>query len=404
MEKCMIFIALGAMLVACHSKPKTTTTAQETTTPNLRVLPLPAEYDTVRIAAQKDSLKQYEHHEWMQYGCYRVWQGDTYEYGIINAKGKLIVPLKYSYIDDFIDGLAVVSTGNSDMEFGFSDGRSGAVNPEGKWIIPMQFDGLSGSAHRVLMANIEEWTGLLDLEGKEVLPIEYESLYSYNERGFFLANKFDKWGLVDSTGWWHIPLEYTSLRPSAEWTDVDEKGWFAACKLGKCGFIDSANQIKMPFEYEDITFGFSERDWAIVKQKGKYGMIDRNAKPHIPFEYDNLKPFFEGYAAAKLNDKWGIIDKTNRQIVPFIYDLVGDYGDGLFAVNQGGEENENSERGIDSPITVGGKWGYADLTGKLVIPLQFDGAEPFNDGQASVSLKDNYQTIDKTGNCIKDCK
>lgn len=403
MHRYILLMGLGLSLGACYSKNSDAKTQNART--GERRLPLPAQFDTVRLPAQKDSLKKYDHHELMQYGCYRVWQGDTYQYGVIDAKGKLILPLMYGYVDDFVDGLAVVATNSNEMEMGGSeDSRSGAINPEGKWVIPMQFDGLSSSPFGVVIANIEEWSGLLNLEGKEVLPIEYESLYSYNEKGFFIANKFDKWGVVDSSGIWHIPLEYTHLKPSAEWITPDGEGWFAACKLEKWGFIDSTNQIKIPFQYEDIKFGFNERDWAVVKQKGRYGMIDRNAKPQIPFEYENLKPFFEGYAAAKLKGKWGIIDKKNKQIVPFIYDLVGDFGDGFFAVNQGGAEDEYAEYSIEAPITFGGKWGYVDVTGKLTIPLQFDGAEPFSNGRASVYINDNYQTIDKKGNCIKDCK
>ena len=36
---------------------------------------------------------------------------------------------------------------------------------------------------------------------------------------------------------------------------------------------------------------------------------------------------------------------------------------------------------------IGGKDGYIDKTGKLVIPAQFDDAKPFSEGLAAVGFK-----------------
>lgn len=40
------------------------------------------------------------------------------------------------------------------------------------------------------------------------------------------------------------------------------------------------------------------------------------------------------------------------------------------------------------PVSVDGKWGYADSTGKVVIAAQFDAAQPFTDGLARVGVVD----------------
>lgn len=48
-------------------------------------------------------------------------------------------------------------------------------------------------------------------------------------------------------------------------------------------------------------------------------------------------------------------------------------------------------------VRVDGKWGYADRTGKLVIPAQFTWANDFSEGLARVSLDKKVGFINKTG-------
>ena len=45
----------------------------------------------------------------------------------------------------------------------------------------------------------------------------------------------------------------------------------------------------------------------------------------------------------------------------------------------------------------GGKCGYVDKSGKLVIPARFDDADSFSDGLAAVSIDGKYGYIDKAG-------
>jgi hypothetical protein len=48
----------------------------------------------------------------------------------------------------------------------------------------------------------------------------------------------------------------------------------------------------------------------------------------------------------------------------------------------------------------GGPWGYIDKTGKVIVPLQFDWAEPFSEGLAAVSLNKKFGYIDNTGRFV----
>lgn len=52
------------------------------------------------------------------------------------------------------------------------------------------------------------------------------------------------------------------------------------------------------------------------------------------------------------------------------------------------------------PYRLYTKWGYADMTGKLVIPAKYDRASRYNEKCAVVMLKGKFGLIDSTGKLL----
>src|ERR1019366_5209202 len=73
---------------------------------------------------------------------------------------------------------------------------------------------------------------------------------------------------------------------------------------------------------------------------------------------------------------------------------VKSFTEGLAAVNNGGKI-------IGENTVQGGKWGFIDNTGKMVIPEQFEDAWGFTpDGLAIVKKTGKWGYIDKTGKMV----
>lgn len=53
-----------------------------------------------------------------------------------------------------------------------------------------------------------------------------------------------------------------------------------------------------------------------------------------------------------------------------------------------------------APVTKGGKYGFVDAKGKLVIPTTFDEAHEFSDGLALIKMNGKYGYINKNGKVI----
>lgn len=64
------------------------------------------------------------------------------------------------------------------------------------------------------------------------------------------------------------------------------------------------------------------------------------------------------------------------------------------------QQKEVKEKSGLFAVIQGGKCGYIDKTGKIIINPQFDMAMSFSEGLAIVRIGDKYGYIDKTGKYV----
>lgn len=92
---------------------------------------------------------------------------EVYKYGIIDTKGKKIIPLKYEHI------------------YRFKGGET-AIEKKGKF-------------------------GLLNKNGKRILPIMYESISSFSSEGLYGVKLNEKWGFVNEKNQVVIPFQFFDI-------------------------------------------------------------------------------------------------------------------------------------------------------------------------------------------------
>ena len=69
-------------------------------------------------------------------------------------------------------------------------------------------------------------------------------------------------------------------------------------------------------------------------------------------------------------------------------------------VQAAGPQSYANETSPLFPVVEGGRWGYIDKTGRIVIPPQYDSADPFFEGLAQVWIGDKVGYIDTTGQIV----
>lgn len=235
------------------------------------------------------------------------------------------------------------------------NGKWGAVNGEGKTVIPITYDkiALSLSDEEIRAADLaseddradlievkqKNLRGFYDRSGKRIIPVSYETR-SFWKEGFLAVEGRDK----------------------------------------KIGFYKKDGTKLTDPVYESVSD--FEQGMAIVKSGGKYGYIDKKGKEIAPL-YQEARFFADGLAAVKEKNKWGVIDETGAYVIAPTYSNAGPaYSDGLLAVR------DNKE-----------KWGFIDKEGRTVIPFQYKSVHPlFHESMTAVQAENKlWGFVDNTG-------
>jgi hypothetical protein len=88
---------------------------------------------------------------------------EDYLYGILDAEGNVLLPLKYKSIGNFVEGMAVVSVVKDDFReyYGF-------VDESGVEVIPCDYSGAADFADGVARVLNDNGWSFIDRDGNEV--------------------------------------------------------------------------------------------------------------------------------------------------------------------------------------------------------------------------------------------
>ncbi len=273
-------------------------------------------------------------------------------YSIINTDFQELIPFKYNYIE---------TVGDSTGLFFFHIGIS--ADYFGDWMYP----------------NSGKW-GVMDVNGKVLVPAVFDKidfLYSPDnslKKHLFVANRGRK-------------------------TDTGDDPAIS----GNCGLIDINGNEIIPFEYQDISYGGNDK--LIVNKGGditfdegggtyisggKCGVVDYSNKVKVPIIYNNVILKEKNYIVrkgAKLNEdgekyiggQYGVVTGENQIVMPSTYDFIDPSNEApLYVISMGCRPMLNSPDPFDLSV-FGGKWGFADLNGKIILPLNFSEVSITND-------------------------
>lgn len=209
---------------------------------------------------------------------------DTELIGVADTIGNAITPAKYSLIHAFIAGYAVVVDGGNHY-------------------------------------------GLINNDGKEIIPCQYEHL-ARTEDGLFLFSKNDRYGYMNIHAQVVIPATYTYAREF-------ENGHAVVTTEQGSGVIDSSGKIIIPTKFE-LIHEFSANT-AVISEQDKYYLIDQQGKK-ISEAYDFLSNGGENLWLNMRSEKYGFIDAKGKQVIPSKYIYAAPFDAGLSLVSENGED------------------------------------------------------------------
>ncbi len=273
-------------------------------------------------------------------------------WGVNDLNRKKVIPCKYDKMElivNFNNQVILIKVQLNDTSY-FIDRNDDLVDPE---LVKFKKDNKIGFG---IMTN-----GMITV----VIPAEYEAISNDFNEGLASVYKNGSWMVIDKTGNLVIPMKkfgYISvfysngLIPVCDWAE-----------LNKYGSLDG--------------------------KRGKWGYADKNGNLAIKFQYDLASYFSEERAIVEVGNKFGFINTKGDQIVEPIYDAAYSYHEGLAGVRIGKYQSN-----LES------NWGFIDLSGKVVIPFDFDFVDPegFKNGKIKVRSNGEFFMIDKTGKRTND--
>jgi sporulation protein YlmC with PRC-barrel domain len=272
-------------------------------------------------------------------------------FGLMDRSGKLILPIEYQSISRFYKGFASVV-----KEF-----KAGIIDASGRFVLEPQYQEVTVLDNGYALLKDIQYVGLADISGTVMIkPNKYNSL-SFTPDGLFLnACEGSRCGIVDLQGKEIIPVKYQRIGNVSE--GMVKIGKLKGFALGNqsdanWGWLDQTGKEVIPIQYEDVKdFREGLAPFKILK-KG-WGLINKEGKVILEPTYENLHSLQEGRALAKLQGKWGWIDKEGKNLIPFIYNDADNFHGDL------------------APVKGQKKWGLADKKGNLVVPYMYDRIKP----------------------------
>ncbi len=330
------------------------------------------------------------------------------KWGYVRLDESFAIPAKYDEAWPFYNGKAVVSENKS----------FGIIDTKGSWIVkPVKGSALGDLSGKRLVASNEQgkW-GVLDLNGKQLVPYSFDALSAYQYHMAITGTKTSdasllSVGVIDTLGKAVISFDniYLPAKALAAGKKIRE-GYVSVLVTGEYASVLVASEMKI--EGKELYYALLDvRNKRLVNQKivsldaevreGRFNMaIDGIAyswsvplaselsisEAKFSFLSPVIYPFSGGIAAIQKEGKWAYVDKDGS--------LVSE-------TNLPASEYTNNQPlysgGFVILLKKNGEGIYTDLKGVQRIAMEFEELYPFTLGAAVVKTKGKYGLIQKDG-------
>lgn len=282
---------------------------------------------------------------------------------------------KYDHIGEFYQGVAIV----------VKDNLYGAVLTGGYEIVPPTYDYITPFRDGYAQAIRKGECRILDLSGREckryndkfiAIPSKYDEVREFND-GYACVKLNGLWGAIDTQGNEIFEPQFYYLSDFVGGVAKLKKENDSVCN--SWGYVHVSGFRSKDHMYEPII----EKDGNIVVKKHiQAGEREFRFNDRVLTDY-----IYSGEETVRINYRGQLVVKNGNVNVtlPDRFILARDFSCGLACV-------------LDST----GYWGYINLEGKIVIPLEYTRVQEFHENRAFVCDKnDNWRLISTNGTIIK---
>lgn len=354
--------------------------------------PLKPNSGLYHLQGKKTVTSLFEFHEGLTQSI--ALAGKQFKIGAIDTNGREIIAPRFDWIDSFYNGYAAAAQGD----------KWGLIDRTGQVKIPFIYKSLQqGENGKFIVTNDKGRSGLVDVNGKELLPLTYEGM-TYLFDDLYAVHNRANWGVISEKAGEVLPCKFDAVIAAGDNNGIAvsyvsnyslNTGIPRYIYIGAYFYFDGNGKTdKKTYPFSKLIEGYG--DWyvpgsATVRVPGFFAPALKQFPDGIPLsategaiingvQYDYAQPVKGGYTIVgnsikkdvknelpfgyRDQTRWkkGIVDAGGKMVVPLIYDEIQNEGLPLFIVKNGE------------------KFGVISPGNEIIIPVEFNNITIFNGG------------------------
>ncbi len=244
------------------------------------------------------------------------------KYGVINQKGVSLLKIEYDSIvgDGYYDEQQGYALSGYIVSLKTQEGyRYGYISAKREKILEVNYNsisrvtGVESDKEVYLIATKNGQTGVVK-NGKVMIHYTYQTLEYDDYNNLFMIERNAKYGVIDMTGKEILPVEYD---------EIESKGiYLQAMKEETATYFDIEGNRLENNEYESVFKTDNENYLITIDVEGQYGVINAKKEVIIQNTYQYLEYLYDDYFIASNESYLGVINTLGKTKVEFQYDVL----------------------------------------------------------------------------------
>ncbi len=268
------------------------------------------------------------------------------KWGVIDSTGNEIIPPSYQEMIIIPNNKKDVFLFVYDVNYETGEYKTKALNSKSEELFT-QYDQVEAISNQdknnnlwyeegVIKVKKDGKYGVINLDGKELIPCNYEEITVIPEIANTIKVKKDnKYGIFDSEGKEILPAQYVEVTNLGK----DSKdGFIIQDENKKYGIVNYSNQVVLEAKYDEIAKIYGN-DTYVVKQSGKQILVDKDGTQLLSSGFDEIKAIMKNKENGVIytqNGKYGVMKLTGEVVISPTYEDLKEAKTGLLIAQKTG--------------------------------------------------------------------
>ncbi|MCH2045868.1 MAG: WG repeat-containing protein [Saprospiraceae bacterium] len=267
--------------------------------------------------------KQYSHHKPYK-NSFAIVRDKNCKIGVVDHQAKEIIPCVYDQIEQLGKDLFRAKK-NNQVEYYW-----------GSQVLPLgqHYGAVKGMGNNVMAVEVDKRWGLVTTQGKGIALMQYLEIESFSEieETYIKVKKGGKWGLLDYEGKSILPTMYDDILPIYS-------NSFAVKQNGQYELITRGTKGKPKVYYQNIKLLNEYGSKLAFEKDGLWGLLELNAESEVITllepKYKEIKQVGNVEVAIKVEEGWQLWNHSENNLQEEVYkDILGAPKDEVLAVQK----------------------------------------------------------------------